>query len=953
MTTQPEQVLENNLISQLVGLGHKSVTIKTEDDLLKNLKTQLEKHNKLSISDAEFDRVMIHLSKGNIFQKAKTLRDKYELIKDDGTKAYLEFLNQDFWCQNQFQVTNQITINGKRENRYDVTLLINGLPLVQIELKRRGIEMKEAFNQVQRYQKESFSSNNALFNYTQIFIISNGVNTKYYANSYKQGKSLSYKFTSYWADEKNRKMSQLEKFAGIFLEPCHIAKMITKYIVLHESDKILMVLRPYQFHAVEAIIDKVKNSTKNGYIWHTTGSGKTLTSFKASQIITNNPKIKKVVFVVDRQDLDDQTVREFRAFDKDSIDGTENTKMLVDQFLDVKRSLIVTTILKLNTAISKAKFRKQIEALKDENIVFIFDECHRSQFGDTHQRITNFFTNHQLFGFTGTPIFVKNAFSNKGVKQTTANLFDECLHRYVITDAIRDENVLKFSIEYYNVFKSKTSFEDIDVEGIDTQEVYESDSYLESITDYIIKNHNRKTHNRAFTAILCVSDIDILIKYYELFKAKKAEGKHRLNIATIFSYQANPEDKMADGELPEEVYPMDLAAEPSVTYGAIPHKDKLDEYIIDFNKTFGTKHSAKDGNSFLNYKKDISKKVKSKNIDILLVVNMFLTGFDSKSLNTLYVDKNLNYHGLIQAYSRTNRILNEKKSQGNILAFRNLKQNTDDAVALFSDKNAKETITIDPYEDQIKMFNNAYKALMAIAPTVDSVNDLDTEDDELAFAKAFREIMRLKNILSTFTEFTFDDTYMEAQEFADYSSKYLDLHDKIQTNNKMEAVSILNEIDFELELIHRDEINVAYIMQLLAKLKDAKPKDKAQQKKQIIDLIAGETELRSKRELIEKFIQQNLPNIEDSADVEAEFKAYWKVQTQKALGELTTSEALQQTKVEDIINDFLFTGRMATEDEVIDALEKQPSVLQRETISSRITEKIKDFIKTFINGVDG
>ncbi|MEH6679435.1 MAG: type I restriction endonuclease subunit R [Sediminicola sp.] len=949
MTTQPEQVLENNLIAQLQSLGHKSVTIKTEDDLLSNLKLQLEKHNKTTFTASEFDRIVIHLTKGNIFDKAKTLRDKYVLQKDNGEKAYIEFINQDFWCQNQFQVTNQITINGKRENRYDVTILINGLPLVQIELKRRGIELKEAFNQIQRYQKESFAFNNALFNYVQIFIISNGVDTKYYANSQKQ----SFKFTSFWSNEKNKKITQLDKFTSIFLEPCHIAKMITKYIVLHESDKILMVLRPYQFYAVESIIDRVKNSDKNGYIWHTTGSGKTLTSFKASQILTHNPKIKKVVFVVDRQDLDDQTVREFRAFDKDSIDGTENTRMLINQFLDNSRPLLVTTIQKLNSAISKTKFRKQIEALKDEKIVFIFDECHRSQFGDTHKRIVNFFTNHQLFGFTGTPIFVKNAISKKSIKQTTANLFHECLHQYVITDAIRDENVLKFSIEYYNVFKSKEGVDDTKVEDINKQEVYESDDYLNTIANYILANHNRKTHHRTFTAMLCVSSVDILIKYYELLKAKKEAGEHRLNIATIFSYSPNPDDESANGEIPEEDYPnMSMAAEPTTPYGKIPHKDKLDEYILDYNLQFGSRHSANDGNTFLNYKKDISKRVKDKQIDILLVVNMFLTGFDSKSLNTLYVDKNLNYHGLIQAFSRTNRILNEKKSQGNILAFRNLKSNTDEAIKLFSDKNAQETIIIAPYEEQVKKFNEAYKVLMGIAPTVDSVNDLVSEEDELEFAKAFREIMRLKNILSSFVEFSFEDTYMKDQEFADYTSKYLDLYDKIKTNNQKETVSILDEIDFELELIHRDEINVAYIMRLLSQLKDAKPKDQKHQKKQIIDLITGEAELRSKRVLIEKFIQNNLPKISNGDKVEDVFKTYWKVETKKALKELSTTETLQQDKVEDIINDFLFTGRMATEEEIIEALERQPSILQRESISNRITEKIKDFIKTYIHGVD-
>jgi len=939
MTTQPEQVLENNLISQLVSLGHKSVTIKTEADLLSNLKSQLEKHNNTSFSDDEFNRIVIHLSKGNIFDKAHTLRNRESFFRDNGDKFYIEFINQDFWCQNEFQVTNQVTIHGKRENRYDVTLLINGFPLVQIELKKRGIEIAKAFDQIQQYQKTSYAHNNALFNYVQIFVISNGVDTKYYANSPKQ----SFKFTSFWCKENNSKINQLTDFANVFLEPCHIAKMITKYIVLHQSDKILMVLRPYQYYAVEAIIDRVKNSTKNGYIWHTTGSGKTLTSFKASQILTHNPKIKKVVFVVDRQDLDDQTVREFRAFDKDSIDGTDNTKMLVGQFVDNSRPLIVTTIQKLNAAIKKAHFRKQIEHLKEENIVFIFDECHRSQFGETHKRITQFFTNHQLFGFTGTPIFEKNAISKKSIKQTTASLFDECLHRYVITDAIRDENVLKFSIEYYNVFKSKEDIEEQKVEAINKQEVYESDDYIEIVTNYIIANHNRKTHSREFTAMFCVSSVDILIKYYELFKAKKEAGEHKLNMATIFSFNAIEPDKDANGMIQEE----DVNNDQPINKHT---RDKLDEFILDYNKQFETKHSAKDGNTFLNYKKDISKRVKNRQIDVLLVVNMFLTGFDSKSLNTLYVDKNLNYHGLIQAYSRTNRILNEKKSQGNILAFRNLKQNTDDAIALFSDKNAKETIIIAPYDEQIKLFNSAYKVLMSITPTVDSVDDLVTEEDELEFAKAFRNIMRLKNVLSTFIEFTFDDVYMTEQSFADYSSKYQDLNDKIKSNQQKELVSILDEIDFEIELLHRDEINVTYIMKLLAQLMDAKPKDKANKKKQILDFLATESELRSKRELIEQFIQNNLPNIKEDEDVEVVFNEYWQKQSKKALYKLGEEENLNTMMVEEVINDYLFTGRMATENEIIETLKDQPSVLQRETVGNRVKEKITNYVKTFIEG---
>ena len=947
MTTQPEQVLENNLISQLEALGHKSVTIKTEDDLVSNLKTQLEKHNKTTFTSSEFERIVLHLSKGNIFDKAKTLRDKYVLQKDNGEKAYIEFINQDFWCQNQFQVTNQITINGKRENRYDVTILINGLPLVQIELKKRGIELKEAFNQVCRYQKESFASNNALFNYVQLFVISNGENTKYYANTFKQGKMPSYKFTSYWSDKENKRITQIDAFASIFLEPCHIAKMITKYIVLHEKDKVLMVLRPYQYYAVESIIDRVKNSDKNGYIWHTTGSGKTLTSFKASEILTHNPKIKKVVFVVDRQDLDDQTVREFRAFDKESIDGTEDTKTLVKHFLDPTRPLIVTTIQKLNVAIKKTAFKNQIEKIKDDKTIFIFDECHRSQFGDTHKAIVNFFTNHQLFGFTGTPIFEENALSIKSIKQTTANLFHDCLHKYVITDAIRDENVLKFSIEYYNVFKKRIQDEEDDtkVEAINTKEIYENDEYLETISNYILKNHYNKTNSKQFTAIFCVSSVEVLIKYYELFKAKKIAGEHNYKIATIFSYAANPEAETIDGNIAEEDVTDDAPVNQSV-------RDKLDEFIADYNTMFKDAHSANDAKSFLNYKTNISKRVRNKEIDILLVVNMFLTGFDSKTLNTLYVDKNLKYHGLIQAYSRTNRILNDNKSQGNIVTFRNLKKNTDDAVRLFSNLSAKETMTIAPYKEQLKLFREAYIQLTTLTATPNDVNDLVTEEDELEFAKAFRGVMRLKNILDSFTEFTFDDVPMTAQEFQDFSSKYLELNDKIRFNTQKQKVSILNEIDFEIELLHKDEINVTYIMKLLAQLKEAKPKDQEKQKKQILDLLAGDVTLRSKRELIEQFIENNLPKISNSETIEDEFKIYWQAETKKALQELSTTEELKKDKVESIINDFLFTGRMATEDEVIEALEKQPSVLQRESISIRITEKIKDFVKTFINGVD-
>jgi len=839
MAKQSEQILEEQLIVQLQKLGYTYVQIDGEVDLLFNLKRQLEKHNHSALtrtgegqfSVTEFERVLNILNKGSVFEKGKTLRQKQHILRDNGDNLYFEFLNIEHWCQNQYQVTNQVSQEGKYKNRYDVTILINGLPLVQIELKRRGLELKEAFNQVNRYQRHSFSSNAALFQYVQIFIISNGVNTKYYANN----KDQSFKQTFYWTDIENKRLSNiLNGFTDAFLEPCHLSKMICKYVVLNETYKIPMVLRPYQFYAVEALIERVKSQglatqPKNGYIWHTTGSGKTLTSFKASQILMALPQVHKVVFVVDRKDLDNQTIKEFNSFQEGSIDGSDNTQNLVKQFtgtyVDKKgesknSNLIVTTIQKLNTAISKLKYESKMSELKDKRIIFIFDECHRSQFGDTHKRIKEFFSNAQMFGFTGTPIFADNAAKNEHGKRTTKDLFEDCLHKYVITDAIKDENVLKFSVEYVGKYKWKderpfASNIDIEVEDIDTKELMEDGGRLEKITDYIIAHHSRKTHNRDFTAMFCINNVATLIKYVDLFKRKKEEGLHNLNIATIFSYGVNEDDADANGILnaDQDFDQMEMAADPPAGYKINVHsREKLEEFIGDYNKLFGDNFTTRDSQSFYNYFNDVSKKVKERKIDILLVVNMFLTGFDSPTLNTMYVDKNLRYHGLIQAFSRTNRILNEQKSQGNIVAFRNLKSRTDEAITLFSNKEAIEVIIMKPYEDYAVKFDEAFDHLIALTPTLESVDELVSEDDELAFIKAFRDLMRIKNILASFSDFNWEDLEMTEQQFEDYKSKYLDLYDKVKRGHEKEKVSILEDVDFELELIHRDEINVSYII---------------------------------------------------------------------------------------------------------------------------------------------
>lgn len=946
MTTQPEQILENNLVVQLQKLGYKKVAIKEEKDLLANLKSQLEIHNKTNLSDNDFKQVINYINKGNVFERAKILRDRVPYTNDDGEHKTIELINQIHWCQNEFQVTQQVTMEGKYKNRYDVTILINGLPLVQIELKRRGLELKEAFNQTNRYERHSYGAGQGLFQFIQIFVISNGVNSKYYANN--PIKARSFKQTFYWSDVDNKLNTQLSTFTDIFLEPCHISKMICKYVVLNESQKILMVLRPYQFYAVEAIIERVKNTTKYGYIWHTTGSGKTLTSFKTAQILTNLPQVHKVVFVVDRRDLDYQTTREFNSFSKGSIDGTNNTNTLVKQMVGDNK-LIVTTIQKLNTAISKKRYLSRMKTLKDERIVFIFDECHRSQFGKTHEEIKNFFSNCQMFGFTGTPIFEKNAGTNKFGKRTTSMLFDKILHKYVITDAIRDENVLKFSIEYISTFKKKDHILDIDVEAIDEAEVMNAPIRLNNIADYIIANHNRKTHSREFTSIFAVSSIDTLIEYYKLFHQKKEDGKHNLRLATIFSYQANEKDKDAVGSFIDDEFLM--AAEPQAEYGNQHSRDYLEDFIGHYNKQFSTNFTTKDSKSFYNYYNDVAKRVKHKQIDVLLVVNMFLTGFDSKTLNTLYVDKNLKYHGLIQAYSRTNRILNELKSQGNIVCFRNLKGATDEAISLFSNINAKDEIIMQPYEEYVANFNQAFIALLQIAPTVNSVNDLPSEEEELEFIRAFRELMRLKNVLTTFTEFDFGDLSMDAQNFEDYKSKYLDLYDKAKSANLKEKVSILEDVDFELELIHRDEINVSYILKLLSKLKDADPEEQEKQKKTILELLAGDAQMRSKRELIERFIQENLPEINDSDNVPDEFADYWSKEKIAAIENLSKEENLDAEKLQEVIGNYLFTEKKPLRDEIIGMLNKKPSLKERKTISERVTEKIVGFVETFISGI--
>lgn len=957
MSHQSEATLENNLIKQLIGLNYSSIKIQDGYALVSNLKRQLEVFNETTFTTKEFDAVLNHLAKGNVFEKAKTLRDRFQLNKEDGTSFYVRFFNVEDNSKNLYQVTNQISLEGSYKNRFDVTLLVNGLPLVQIELKRSGIEIKEAFNQINRYQMHSFWSNHGLFQYVQLFVISNGVNTKYLANN----KLQSVKQTFFWADANNKNITELPDFTAAFLNPNQLGKMIAHYIVINETHKVMMVLRPYQFFATEAIIHQVKNSNDNAYIWHTTGSGKTLTSFKASQILMELPEVYKVVFVVDRKDLDYQTMNEFNAFKKDSVDVTNNTQSLVRQLTD-NTKLVLTTIQKLNNAISE-RFSGKIEALRHKKIVFIFDECHRSQFGETHDRITKFFEKSQLIGFTGTPIFAENAAKNDLGKRTTKDLFGNCLHKYVITDAIRDQNVLRFGIEYVGKYKNKSNaFIDIEVEDIDKQEVLDSEKRINKIVDYIIAYHDQKTFNKDYSALLAVSSIDNVIQYYDLFQQKKEAGAHDLRIATIFTYGTNEDSEEAQDYLPSDEVDFDVLAEQPTTYQSKHTRDKLEKYIGDYNKIYNTSFSTKDSQQFENYFKNISQRLKDREkenfnhekdrLDIVIVVNMMLTGFDAKKVNTLYVDKNLKQHGLIQAYSRTNRILGEQKSQGNILAFRNLKKATDDAITLFSNKEAIEVVTMPDYEAIAEKFDEALKLLREITPTYQSVNDLKSEEEDAQFVQAFRKLMRAMNVLQSYTDFDWEDLGIDEQEYEDYKAKYLDIYQKVKQDNEKQKTSILDDIDFELELIHTDQINVAYILKLLAQLKGEKTSTAAvAQKKAIIDLLGGDIQLRSKRDLIQKFIDENMPNIKDSDSIEDEFEKYWQDQKVLALGKLCEEEHLDKAQFKSLIDAYIYSGREPIKDEVFQCLDNRPSILQARVIGDRIIAKMKEFVEVFVKGM--
>ncbi|MBR0472303.1 MAG: type I restriction endonuclease subunit R [Methanosphaera sp.] len=902
MPTQSESTLENILVEDLSNNGYEKITIKNDEELEQNFRTQLEKFNNITLTDDEFEKILIFLKQGTIFDKAQKLRDSYTLQREGQADKWIRFINKDEWCKNQFQVAHQIQSKNKHNFRYDVTLLINGLPLVQIELKKRGVEIKQAFNQIRERYLPTFKG---LFQYIQIFVISNGVDTKYFATGIPN--SIKFEYTYFWKTKENRNIKQLAEFSQTFLEKCNLAKMITQFMVLNQIDKNIMILRAYQKYAVEEIIHQATKVKQNGYIWHTTGSGKTLTSFKTSQILSENPNIDKVIFVVDRKDLDTQTMKRFNQYEKDSVAKVYNTYSLIKKLNSTKTKLIITTIQKLSNVATKHQTR--VAQIKDKRIIFIYDECHRSQFGKMHQSIIDYFQNSLCFGFTGTPIFVENA---KGGSKTTKTIFGKRLHTYMIKDAIRDNNVLGFSIQYYE--SNPISKEDIDVNSLAYEELLMNDKRLEKNVDKLLETYPSKTQHGKFNAMFTVSRGKFINKYYKILKEKAPE----LKIAAIYNANANKEDNNGKSDY-----------------------SYLSDYMEDYNQTFGTNFSPE---TFKEYNIDISNRMENREIDLLLVKDMYTTGFDCPRLNTLYVDKNLQYHTLLQTFSRTNRIFDKSKAYGNIICFRDISADTDEALTLFSDNEPLEDLLMKDYKTYVKEFNEAYEKFLELTQTVEDAQNLESETEIKEYVENFRELNRIKSKLDTFPEFTFDDLEMDEQEYNDHKSVYLDIHDELKDDTYSE--SILQDIDFELELIRDDTINVDYILGLLKYLN----KDDANYEKDIerIKKLTKETEqLRNKNSLIEKFIEKVL-GVFDRTEmtVEEKFYEFMREERKKAFCDLIEKENLDETATRKLIDEYQFSGIMDTT-LIENAFIEKPKFKERRVKRSRVKDELLEIFEIY------
>ncbi len=920
MAYQSEAELELQFIEQLNSQKYATVEIPDYDALVENFKVQFEKFNAAKLdhplTDKEWERVFNLMLGKSVFQSAKILRDKFVLEREDGTKVYLAFFDNDH-TKNIFQVTHQTTVVGKYVNRYDVTLLVNGLPLIQVELKRRGIDIREAVNQVMRYKKHSY---NGLYHFIQLFIVSNGVDTKYFANS---DRDLLYSLAFFWTDFNNVRITNLKDFSISFLARDHVIKMLTRYTIINDTDKILMVMRPYQVYAVEALVRQATLTNRNAYIWHTTGAGKTLTSFKTAQILASNPNIKKVIFLVDRKDLDSQTTEEFNKFEAGSVDATDRTDLLVKQIQDKNRQLIITTIQKMANAVKNPRYAKIMSAYAEEKVVFIIDECHRSQFGDMHKDIVRHFKNAQFFGFTGTPRFEVNGKVEGKITQTTEKLFGECLHNYLIKDAIFDNNVLGFHVEYIKTMEGDFDLNDPTMtNAIDVGELYMSTERMALIANHIVQNHKSKTRNGQYTAIFAVSSIPQLVKYYDIFKAIN----HDLNISGIFSYGAN-EDAEGNDE---------------------HSRDALERIIGDYNEIYSTNFST---DTFSAYHKDISDRVKgkkTKSLDILIVVNMFLTGFDSKALSVLYVDKDLRYHDLLQAYSRTNRVEKETKPFGIIICYRNLKKNTDDALALFSKSDSTEGVIVPPYEYFVEKFNEMAMKLKDIALFPESVDTMQNEDDQKKFVIAFRELTKYLQSLQTFIEFSFDKDalIMSEQEYQDYKSKYLMLY--ARQKNDRQVVSVLNDVDFCIELMESDRINVAYIMNLIRNIHFDDPKQKDYDIKNIEAELkrTDNPQLLRKVVILQAFLDQVVKGLNSADEIDAAYNDFENEEKRKEIEAFAETEDIDPKMLGEFISEYEFSGTMEAGD-IRDRIDKPMPLLKKKSLVNRIVDFILSHVEKY------
>ena len=1009
---QSEAALEKQLIGMLSDQGYTYLQIHTEDDLIANLRAQLEALNNYHFSDEEWKRFFsqcIANPNDHIVEKTRMIQeDNIQILKrDDGLTKNIILIDKKNIHNNRLQVINQYEVGtnqgARHDNRYDVTILVNGLPLVHLELKRRGIAIREAFNQIDRYQRDSFWAGSGLFEYVQIFVISNGTNTKYYSNStrfnaikdHQTGKvkkektSNSFEFTSFWADSNNHVIPDLVDFTKTFFARHTILNLLTKYCIF-TSENMLLVMRPYQITATERIINRIEiahnykkygDIAAGGYIWHTTGSGKTLTSFKTARIASQLPFVDKVLFVVDRKDLDYQTMKEYDRFEKGAANSNTSTDVLRGQLENDNAHIIITTIQKLATFIKKYPGHPVYQS----HVVIIFDECHRSQFGDMHTAIVRNFRKYHLFGFTGTPIFAVNAGSARNAQLfTTEQTFGDKLHTYTIVDAINDKNVLPFRVDYIKTMDVEPDIDDKKVWDIDRERAFMAPERIRLVTEYILEHFDQKTYRgdrtyffntlinigevataqrgkveeiktqqrlSGFNSILCVSSVPMAKLYYQEFQRQMAaDPTKRLRIATIFSYGANEADP--DGELLDEENSEDTSALDQSS------RDFLDAAIEDYNRMFHTNYST-DGDRFQNYYKDVSLRMKNKELDLLIVVNMFLTGFDATTLNTLWVDKNLKMHGLIQAFSRTNRILNSVKTFGNIVCFRNLQKRVDAALSLFGDRKAGGIVLLRKFEDYFRGYTDAEHKHQP--GYIDLVNELESkfplsesqiigEQNQKDFIALFGAILRMRNLLSSFDEFTGNDLLSD-RDLQDYLGRYQDLRDEWRNRGpKGEKEDITDDVVFEVELIRQIEVNIDYILMLVKKYHDSHCSDK-EVLISIQKAVDASPELRSKKKLIETFVA----GINDVDDVMIEWNRFVADERERQLVQIIQEENLKEAETRKFVENAFRDGEVKTTGTEIDSL--MPPVSRfggggRAKKKQTVVEKLKGFFERFA-GIGG